>query len=478
MFHKFLTFLILSSVSLMSLDASAFGQEITPPEESETQGVAQQDMRLLTEEMEPLVVELRGLSFLQEIEKTFQSPEELQQVLRREIERTYPGDTLPALEKRLLKFGFIVSPIHLDKMLMQLFSQQIAGYYDPIEKKMVLVKGSLDSRGQGMLFPLELFSEFLLQSMGFSLDKIILSHELTHVIQDQHFDLMSLPIEDLDQEDMAAATRALVEGDATLVMIDYMLRQQHGLDATQVPNISDSMRLWTDSPFLRGFGIFQTVPRYIMDNLLFSYIYGFDFVLQLKKRAGWEGINRAYTDFPVSTEQILHPEKYFEDRDEPTTITLPAFSEQFPAWQELERNTLGEFNIQLLIDGFLPAAQARVAAEGWDGDRFAFYEDAATGKLLLIWYTTWDTEQDSREFFHMYRSVLAKRYTKQTTSSSQPESSPSATVQEQTTWGIDSKNVFMEIRGNDVLVLDGVPENLQQEALHLFWGSAKETLQR
>lgn len=438
-----------------------------------------QSMEKLAEEIEPQVVNLRNLPFLSEVEKTFQTPEELRQVLRSEIDRTYPGDALRAIEKRLLKFGFIVSPINLDKLITQLLSQQIAGYYDPIKKKMVLIEGSAGSGEQGTLMPLEFFSELLIQSMGLSLDKILLSHELTHVLQDQHFDLMSLPIEDINQEDMVTAARSLIEGDATLVMIDYMLQQQQqGVDATQIPNISDSMHSWADNPLVRGFGMFQTVPRYIIDNLLFTYLYGFDFVLQLKKRGGWEDVDRAYTDFPVSTEQILHPEKYLETRDNPTIIKLPGLSEPFSAWKELERNTLGEFNIRILIDGFLPDDQARMAAEGWDGDRFVFCEDPESGQTLLVWYTTWDTEQDAREFFQIYNRVFEKRYTDQSEPASQPERISLSASHNQKTWETDEGNIFIEIRGNDVLVLDGIPESLHQKALQIFWKSAKESFQR
>ncbi len=438
-----------------------------------------QSMEKLSEAIEPQVVTLRELPFLQEVEKTFQSPDELRRVLRNEIDRTYPGDTLRVLEKRLLKFGFVVSPIDLDKLIMQLLSQQIAGYYDPRKKKMVLIESTADSGGQRTLLPLEFFSELLVQSIGLSLDKILLSHELTHVLQDQHFNLMSLPFEDIDQEDLTTAVRSLIEGDATLVMIDYMLRQQQqGLDATQVPDISASMHSWANNPLFRGFGMFQTVPRYIIDNLLFTYLYGFDFVLQIKKRGGWDGVNRAYKDFPVSTEQILHPEKYLEERDNPTTITLPGFSENFSQWQELERNTLGEFNIRILIDGFLSAEDARIAAEGWDGDRFVFYEEPESDQTLVIWYTTWDTEQDAREFFQRYLRVFEKRYLTLSPPASQSEKpTPSPTIpHDQTTWEIETHKVFMEIRGNDVLILDGIPKSLRQEALQIFWRSAKEPL--
>ncbi|MBN1844013.1 MAG: hypothetical protein JW883_17265 [Deltaproteobacteria bacterium] len=431
-----------------------------------------QPLETITEQIKPQVVQLRELPFLQEIETIFQSPEDLQRVLQREIERTYPGEALCILETRLLKFGFILSPINLERLLTQLYSQQIAGYYDPIEKKMALVQESA-SGPPPSLFPLEMMTQLLIQSMGLSLDNILLAHELTHVLQDQHFDLLSLPFEDLQQEDMASAVRALIEGDATLVMIDYILdQQQAGLDATQVPDIAASMQRWANSPLMRGFGLFQTVPRYIMDNLLFSYLQGFEFVLRLKQQGHWKTINQAYTDLPVSTEQILHPEKYFEERDWPTVIALPDFAEKYPDWRLLEQNTLGEFNIHLLLDGFLPKEQARLAAAGWDGDRFGLYKHNETGNLFLAWYTIWDTAQDAREFFETYAAMLEKRF---------PGNAEPCMIEDSAsvlTWVTETGTVRLEVHDNDVLLLDGFPVQFQEDFVTTFWKSVKTDFQR
>jgi hypothetical protein len=167
----------------------------------------------------------------------------------------------------------------------------------------------------------------------------------------------------------------------------------------------------------------------------------------------------------VSTEQILHPEKYFSNRDLPTKIELPALPESFSAWRELEHNTLGEFNISILIDGYLPADQARLASAGWDGDRFSLYENRDTGQLLLVWDTTWDTEQDAREFFQVYKDVLGKRY--------KDTALPGDTLSEEVLyehklWKTDNGEIYIEIHGTDVLILDGVPEHLLNETISLF----------
>ncbi len=432
-------------------------------------------MEEISKLVRPGVEKLRGLEFLRDIEQAHQSVEDLQEVLERELEYSYPGDALEVLEKRLLKFGFIASPIDLRAQLMRMFSQQIAGYYDPREERMVLIDKSAGMRTSGGMFPMELVSQWLITSAGLSLEEILLAHELTHAVQDQHFDLLSLPIETLDPEDGTSAVKALIEGDATLVMFDYMLALQ-GLDVTDAPELSESLHAWVKNPLVRGFSMFQPVPRYLMDNLLFPYVYGFDFVLHLKLRGGWEGVNRAYREIPVSTEQILHPEKYFDEIDLPTIITLSALPEELFEWQAIERNTLGEFNISLLLDGYLPAADAKIASSGWDGDRFVLFEhfrnsDSQKQNLLLAWYTTWDSEKESRDFFHKYAMFLEKRYGGDKTESSSIPVLPVPDIQQ---WSLSGGEVLLERRGQDVLLLDGVAsENLEFLREH-FWNSQIE----
>ncbi len=417
---------------------------------SQSAAFGESPLERLTRELEPKVAQLRGLPFQEEIEKIFQTPGELGAVLDREFARAYPGDTLHYLEQRLLKFGFVVSPIDLRKTYAQLLTQQVAGYYDPITKKLALITGS----GQAAM-PIQLLSNMLVQQLGLTMEQILLSHELTHALQDQHFRLMSLPLEDLQQEDASSAAKALIEGDAMLVMIDYMLdHQQPGIDATQVAGVSENMRAWSNHPLMRAMMMMQTVPRYLSDNLIFSYIDGFDFVLALKQRGGWEAVNKAYADPPRSTEQILHPEKYVNERELPIHIEIPDCSELLRDWQKIEENTLGEFNIRLLLDGYLAKQDAIRASAGWGGDRFALYQHEKSGQLLLVWQTVWDSKRDSAEFFRIYRQMLEKRYAPPATAT--PSETASKAWQTQTPAGI----VRLERRGNAVILIDGAPEDL------------------
>lgn len=204
-----------------------------------------------------------------------------------------------------------------------------------------------------------------------------------------------------------------------------------------------------------------------MDNLFFSYTYGFDFVLRLKQEGGWDRINQAYKDFPISTEQIIHPEKYLGARDLPTLIDLSQLPETFIGWQELERNTLGELNISILVDSYLPSGKARRASAGWDGDRFMLYEHNDSGILFLVWYSTWDTREEAREFFQTYAEVLHKRYNK---NDPVKEFQIPATQTSQK-WHHRDGEAYLEIRGTDVLFLDGLPDFMLEEAIEQYWKS-------
>ena len=270
---------------------------------------------------------------------------------------------------------------------------------------------------------------------------------------------MSLPLEDLSQEDAGSAAKALIEGDAMLVMIDYMLdHQQPGLDATQIPEVSGNMRAWSNHPLLRVM-MMQSVPRYLSDNLTFSYIDGFDFVLALKQRGGWEAVNKAYADPPRSTEQILHPEKYWGERDLPVNVEIPDCADLLSDWKKIEENTLGEFNIRLLLDGYLAEHAAIRASAGWGGDRFALYRQNSSGQLLLIWQTVWDSKRDSAEFFRTCRQMLEKRYVPPAPaadSTATPSAPAPKSWQTPTPAGI----VSLERRGKAVILIDGAPEDL------------------
>src|SRR5262249_43541499 len=123
---------------------------------------------------------------------------------------------------------------------------------------------------------------------------------------------------------------------------------------------------------------------------------GMVFCARLTNDGGWDALNEAYRRPPLSTEQVLHPEKYKAKPDPPTAIDLGKL-DVGPGWKELGRNVVGEMQLGVL----LRRHGGKNAAAGWDGDRYAVFE-GPDGRLGLVWLSTWDSEDEAREFLRGY----------------------------------------------------------------------------
>jgi hypothetical protein len=149
---------------------------------------------------------------------------------------------------------------------------------------------------------------------------------------------------------------------------------------------------------LGGGKALRNVPPIISESMIFPYFKGMVFCAKLTNKGGWAAIDDVYRNPPLSTEQIIHPEKYNGEPDLPVLIDLGALKPG-EGWKEVGRNVLGEMQLAIM----LRKHGGKAAAAGWDGDRYAVFE-GPDGKLALLWLTTWDSEDDAREFFKGYVS--------------------------------------------------------------------------
>jgi hypothetical protein len=140
----------------------------------------------------------------------------------------------------------------------------------------------------------------------------------------------------------------------------------------------------------------RSAPPIITESMMFPYLRGLVFFAKLANDGGWKAIDEAYAEPPVSTEQILHPEKYRLHRDLPMVVDLGPL-EPGEGWKEVGRNVMGEMQLGVL----LRRQDGKAAAAGWDGDRYAIFEKP-DGSLALAWFSTWDSENDASEFARNY----------------------------------------------------------------------------
>lgn len=267
-----------------------------------------------------------------------------------------------------------------------MIDSQPAGYYLPRAGRLEIV-----AREHFRSEVVEVVGLFVGRDLTFG---EIVSHELTHALQDQHFGL-DPPAAAAGNQDAGLAHVALVEGDATLVGFELGVG---GLVADPEDFVNFARKHAPDMG--------ERVPAFMQERFKFPYLDGSNFVLSLKKQGGWEAVNRAHRNPPRSTEEVLHPEKYVNGTDPPrlpdlTDLTVAGYAPVF-------EDTLGEFGIRILLMGADCKLAARRAA-GWGGDRAAVFERMEGGGLLLVWVTDWDTPADAAEFMDGMEEVLNRR---------------------------------------------------------------------
>jgi hypothetical protein len=318
----------------------------------------------------------------------------LKKKLLESMRQHMPAESLRAAEVSLKAFGLIPESMSLVKYLPELLTSQVAGYYDTEKKYLAMVR-----RGRG-----EAGKESAAVRDD---DDMTLVHELTHALQDQSFDLEKLVKDDDPLSDAGTAMTALVEGDATLTMIDFQaqasLESTPGAGRMMSTLFDDPDKLAKALPDVPGTDQFEKAPQWLRDNLMFGYLQGMTFCMSTRSRGGQQLLDYAFTtDPPRSSEQILHPEKWHTRRDDPVVIHLPDLVAELPGYVKAAEGVMGELGIRSLLHGEHGDWERAVkAAEGWGGDRFAVYEKKdgeKGGGRLLLWVSEWDTEVDEQKF--------------------------------------------------------------------------------
>ena len=362
--------------------SSLFGWAVLAPAElpAEQRQVAEQDALYSAEELaelEKAASEVRGLDFQKDVDYEVVDKSSLRGVIDERVKEEFPADKLERISLAYAKLGLIEKGVSLREAMLSLYSEQIAAFYDQKKRKLYSIKG------------LPFSKEF---------QKVLMVHELTHALQDQNFDLTTLPLELEDNDDRAMAALSLVEGDATLVFTQYATREVRLSLKDILAVVTTGQKGLTEAPYA------------LQKNLMFPYLEGVRFVTRLYTEGGWKTVNKAFKDLPQSTEQIMHPDKYLKERDDPVAIVLPEFgSVGGKEWELQEDNVLGELNIKVLFTQFIGSLRATRPSRGWGGDRFRVYRVKGDNDTILIWGTAWDTEKDREEFVTRYLQVMTKK---------------------------------------------------------------------
>lgn len=395
------------------------------PSDSEQNTLRQEARQLVAK-----VAKMRGLRRKRAVRMGVVNKEQLLARINTRLKEHYSDADIAVEQAVLRRLGLIPKTLDYKKAVLQLLTDQIAGFYDPQDGELRIADW----------IPAEM-------------QRPALVHELCHALQDQHFRLKRFVKPIKDNGDRQLAQTALIEGDCTALMLEYLLAKT-GKDLQSVgPHLETMVQNAMSSS---SSDTFSSAPLFMQKTLTFPYIFGLRFVADLRAKRPWSSVNRIFSRPPVSTEQIIHSDKYWR-RERPIVVTenpLPSLA----AFQRMKVDTLGEYQLRLFLRQELAADIAKRAAAGWGGDRYAVYvKDNDLQSPALVILSTWDSKPDAQEFFNASSRALATSF-------------PTRVPDRASTYA-DSEGMHAssELKGKTVLLLIGLPADLLSPVAADVW---------
>jgi len=331
------------------------------------------------------VSQITGLKLISPLKKTLRSRAEIRAYVIREMDDEKNPAERYADARSAEAFGLIPKGFPLDSFLVDLLEEQIAGLYDPKAQEFYIADWiALDDQ------------------------RMVMAHELTHALQDQHFKIEGWVKAARPNDDAELARESVLEGSAMAAMFDYLLKPR-GLTIEELPAIDPSLLAGdlSKSPKL------QAAPQFMKDAMVFPYFGGLTFSTAVLKTGGWSALSDVFGRPPISTQQIMHPALY-KSHKAPEPLGVPALDKLLgPDWVRLDENAMGEFGWKEILKQFSDEKSAAAMAAAWDGDRYLIYEHKGDKKLFLLARLRLDSEEHTGKFFSEYADALLKKHNEQ-----------------------------------------------------------------
>lgn len=348
---------------------------------------AQKDPRAqkLCGEANTIAVELTkisGMKLHRPVPCDFITKEKINDFLKKRVKEVAKPEEIRAEELTLKKFGLVPQDFDLAKNTIELMTEQAAAFYDYDRKKL-----------------------FITETTPAETQEPVLAHELSHAIADQNYNLGRFIKQGRKSDDGAAARLAVMEGQATWLMSEYLARKT-GQTLKDSPALVAMMSSLSENA-AGQYPVFDSAPLYERVTLIFPYTKGMLFQNAIFQRDGLDGFGLVYRKPPISTQQILHPEKYFEDV-KPTEPPLP--NPGLRGYKGLVGGSLGELEHSILLEQYSGKERAAALSPHWRGSSFELMENRKAGRVVLLYAVEWDTEDAAREYFDAYREILGKKW--------------------------------------------------------------------
>jgi hypothetical protein len=401
-----------------------------------------------------------GLPIKKEVKRRLTSRDEVVSYLTRHM-KDEDVKRLQRSELVLKKFGLLPRDFDLEKLLVALLREQVAGYYDPKTKTVNLLDW----------VPIEQ-------------QEPVMAHELTHALQDQTINLNRFMKKgakdlgemkkdptpaDIDNDEIDNAREAVVEGQAEAMMLEYELAPV-GRSISDSPDLVETM----ESQMANGTDdstVFKDAPIFLRESLTFPYSYGLNFVVKLMQKGGKQNAFAAVLAHPpYTTRQIMQPETYLSnEKIEP--MRVPEFKRDFKDYIKFDIGAMGEFDVAVLIEQY---AGKKLSDEMYPAWRGGYYYAArpkgdVAAPLGLMYASRWSSAEKASEFAEIYARALKQRYKKL---DEVPDSSVVAAAQDQNAkievlngrhaWTTEEGAVIIEQQRDTVLVCESLDVSTTQ----------------
>jgi hypothetical protein len=370
-------------------DDPAETQEPEPEPEPESGATLDPQTEKMMDRIEQQVSEVRSLTMDKRIPRKVLTSEELRVYVEEEMLEEFDDEgSLEDMRKYAL-LGFFERGFELRPLLEDLYSEQIAGFYKIEEGEMYVIADE----------------ELTIN------ERLTYAHEYVHALQYANYDFE----DELNYNDDAceedsercAAILALIEGDASFSQFKWFENFATQKDVIELLASIDDY----ESPVL------DNAPPYLSASLMFPYDQGTKFVEHLYSLGGYDAINEAFrTKPPLSTEQIMFPERYPDDL--PLKPEMPGDPALLLGedWELSDSGAVGAWDMFLMLTkglesaAHLDEATALDAVEGWGGDTYHFYQNKSQDEFLFVMYAVWDTEKDNQEALAAFNTQLSRRF--------------------------------------------------------------------
>jgi hypothetical protein len=375
---------LLSALLALSLSCGgAIAQKspaVTSPDPAKSAAAA--EFAAAADEVLAQMSQITGLKLRSPLKKTLRSREEIRAYVINEMKEDNEPAERYASARSAEAFGLLPKGFDIDAFMIDLLTEQIAGLYDPKAHEF-----------------------YIADWIPLADQKMVMAHELTHALEDQHFQIESWSKAAKPNDDGELARESVLEGSAMAAMIDYLLSES-GRSLKDLPDIDPGLLVGDmgSTPALKK------APPFLKDALVFPYFAGLTFSADLLKVNGWKDLPAVFAKPPISTQQIMHPELYHSGKT-PSAENLPDAGKLLgPDWIKLEENIMGEFGWKEVLKQFLGEDRAKPLAAGWDGDRYAVYEHKGTKRLVLVSLLRLSSTAEVLRFFGQYSEALEKKY--------------------------------------------------------------------